>query len=41
MKAKLLIICLLAIAAMSSCRRQQCPAYGKATPKSAVEKRHA
>jgi hypothetical protein len=41
MKSKLLILSLLMIIGMASCRRQQCPAYGKATPKAAIEKRHA
>jgi hypothetical protein len=38
MKAKLLIISLLAIFAMASCRKQQCPAYGKINTKSSVAK---
>jgi hypothetical protein len=41
MKSKLLILSLLVIGAMASCKRQQCPAYGKTTPKAIVEKRHA
>ena len=41
MKYKLLVISLLAIIGMASCKRQQCPAYGKTTPKSVVEKRSA
>ncbi|WP_255408950.1 hypothetical protein [Emticicia sp. TH156] len=40
MKAKVLILFLLAGALMASCRRQQCPAYGKTTPKSVAEKSH-
>lgn len=41
MKSKLLIVSLLMIVAMASCRRQQCPAYGKVSPKTIVEKRNA
>ncbi|WP_394993204.1 hypothetical protein [Emticicia sp.] len=40
MKPKLLIVSLLMIIAMASCRRQQCPAYGKISPKNAVEKKN-
>ncbi len=41
MKVKLLIFSLLVVGAMASCKRQQCPAYGKTTPKTTVDKRHA
>lgn len=41
MKVKLLILSLLVVGAMASCKRQQCPAYGKTAPKTTVEKRHA
>jgi hypothetical protein len=41
MKSKLLIISLLMIIGIASCKRQQCPAYGKVVPKNAVEKRNA
>ncbi len=41
MKSKLLIISLLVIAGLASCKRQQCPAYGKVAPKAAMEKKHA
>jgi hypothetical protein len=41
MKSKLLILSLLTILGMASCRRQQCPAYGKIAPKTVVEKRNA
>lgn len=41
MKIKLLILSLLVVGAMASCKRQQCPAYGKTPPKTTVEKRHA
>ncbi len=40
MKSKLLIISLLMIIGMASCKRQQCPAYGKVAPKNALEKRN-
>jgi hypothetical protein len=41
MKSKLVILSLLMIVAMASChRRQQCPAYGKTTPKNVVEKKN-
>ncbi|WP_460471349.1 hypothetical protein [Emticicia fontis] len=40
MKPKLLILSLLVVAAMTSCRKQQCPAYGKVSPKSVAEKKH-
>jgi hypothetical protein len=39
MKIKLLILSLLVVVAMASCRRQQCPAYGKIAPKATVDKR--
>lgn len=41
MKSKLLIVSFLVIGAMASCKRQQCPAYGKIAPKTVVEKKHA
>ncbi len=41
MKSKLLIVSLLMIVAMASCKRQQCPAYGKVAPKTVVDKNHA
>jgi hypothetical protein len=41
MKPKLLILSLLMIVALASCRRQQCPAYGKIAPKTMVDKKHA
>jgi len=41
MKVKLLILSLLVVGAMASCKRQQCPAYGKTAPKTTVDKRHA
>jgi hypothetical protein len=41
MKSKLFILSLLMIIGMASCRRQQCPAYGKITPKTVVDKKHA
>jgi len=40
MRPKLLILFLLVGATMTSCRRQQCPAYGKVSPKEIVEKKH-
>lgn len=40
MKSKVLILFLLMGALMTSCRRQQCPAYGKTTPQSVTDKRH-
>jgi len=40
MKIKLLILSLLVVA-MASCRRQQCPAYGKIAPKITIDKKHA
>jgi hypothetical protein len=39
MKIKLLILSLLVVVAMASCRRQQCPAYGKIAPKATVDNR--
>jgi hypothetical protein len=39
MKIKLMILSLLIVGAMTSCRRQQCPAYGKIAPKATVDKR--
>ncbi|AFK03754.1 hypothetical protein Emtol_2618 [Emticicia oligotrophica DSM 17448] len=41
MKVKLLIFSLIVVASMASCKRQQCPAYGKTAPKNTIEKRHA
>jgi hypothetical protein len=41
MKVKILILSLLVVGAMASCKRQQCPAYGKTAPKTIVDKRHA
>jgi hypothetical protein len=41
MKIKLLILSLLVVGAMASCKRQQCPAYGKITPKTIIDKKHA
>lgn len=41
MKVKILILSLLVAGAMTSCKRQQCPAYGKTAPKTIVDKRHA
>ncbi len=41
MKSKLLIISFLMILGVASCKRQQCPAYGKVAPKNAVEKTNA
>lgn len=41
MKVKILILSLLVVGAMASCKRQQCPAYGKTAPKTTVDKRHA
>ncbi len=42
MRPKLLIFFLLVGvgATMTSCRKQQCPAYGKTSPKSIAEKKH-
>ena len=41
MKIKLMIFSLLVVGAMTSCRRQQCPAYGKIIPKITIDKKHA
>ena len=40
MKIKLLILSLLVVVTIASCRRQQCPAYGKIAPKAAVDESH-
>ncbi|WP_255463277.1 hypothetical protein [Emticicia sp. BO119] len=42
MKSKLLILFLLVGigASTTACRKQQCPAYGKTSPKTMAEKKH-
>ena len=37
MKAKLVLIALLASVAFASCKKKQCPAYGKITPTKSVD----
>jgi hypothetical protein len=41
MKVKILILSLIVVGVLASCRRQQCPAYGKIAPKATIDKIHA